>query len=308
MTNGSRHQQRGFSLLEIAIVLAILGFVLTIGLKSTGAYLSAERRQTTVARLAGIDAALVNYVALQRRLPCPADGTIAAGGANAGVELRTPATGVCTAIVTGVVPWVTLGLSESEGQDGWSGRISYRTISAVAVPPAAVNLGFTSNQALDMTNCDPAGAAVLVARTFAAQSVLSCVANLAGVCDLNNVAGCTSPLNFLLNRGIAVRDTSVAGNLLMDPASGNGAAYVLISHGENRAGGYSNAGVIQAASGAYSANEQVNRNNLAIQGFYVDAAQNDSTDPVAHFDDLMLRPSLMSVVTRAQLGPRAHLQ
>lgn len=307
MTTGSRHQLRGFSLLEIAIVLAILGFVLTIGLKSTGAYLSAERRQTTVARLAGIDAAMVNFVALQKRLPCPADGTIATGGANAGVELRTPATGVCTAMVTGVVPWVTLGLSESEGQDGWGGRITYRTVSAVAVPPG-VNLGFTSNQALDMTNCDPAGSAVMVTRVFALQSVQSCVANLAGACDLNNVAGCTSPLNFLLNRGIAVRDSSVAGNLLMAPASGNGAAYVLISHGENRAGGYSNAGVIQAASGAYSANEQVNRNNLAIQGFYVDAAQNDSTDPVAHFDDLMLRPSLMSVVTRAQLGPRAHLQ
>ena len=52
-------------------MLAILGFVLTIGLQATGAYLSHERRKVSLARVAGLDVALANYVAVQGRLPCP---------------------------------------------------------------------------------------------------------------------------------------------------------------------------------------------------------------------------------------------
>jgi len=307
----SRRKSRGFSLVEIAIVLAILGFVLTIGLKSTGAYLSAERRQTTVARLAGIDAALVNYVAVQRRLPCPADGTLATG-----LEARTAATGVCTAMATGVVPWVTLGLSEGEALDAWNNRITYRTVSAVvAVIPGGTNNGFTSDQALDMTNCDTAGAVGTTTELRALgpslQPVNTCVANGAPPgCSSVNLTLCTPPLNFVINRGLAVRDGLVPpavpnGAEVMSPANGTGAAYVLISHGENRGGAYSRAGAIQTGSPVNSALEEINNNNQAIQAFYMDAPQVDP-DGVNHFDDIVVRPTLTSVITRAQLGPRVH--
>ena len=310
----SRRKSRGFSLVEIAMVLAILGFVLTIGLKSTGAYLSAERRQTTVARLAGVDAALVNFVAVQRRLPCPADGTLATG-----LEARTAATGVCTAIATGVVPWVTLGLSEGEALDAWNNRITYRTVSAVvavvgAVPPQTNN-GFTSDLALDMTNCDTAGdggtTTVLRALGPSNQPVNTCVANGAPPgCSNANLTLCTPPLNFVINRGLAIRDgffppTVPTGAEVMSPANGTGAAYVLISHGENRGGAYSRAGVIQTGSPVNSALEDINNNNQAIQAFYMDAPQVDA-DGANHFDDIVVRPTLTSVITRAQLGPRVH--
>ena len=93
MMTDSRRKSRGFSLVEIAIVLAILGFVLTIGLQASGAYFSHERRKISLARVAGLDVALANYVAVQGRLPCPADGALATGVALAGVEARTAATG-----------------------------------------------------------------------------------------------------------------------------------------------------------------------------------------------------------------------
>jgi prepilin-type N-terminal cleavage/methylation domain-containing protein len=328
----SRRKSRGFSLVEIAMVLAILGFVLTIGLKSTGAYLSAERRQTTVARLAGIDAALVNYVAQQGRLPCPADGALATGVAGAGVEAITPATGACTAMTNGVAPWVTLGLPEGDALDGWDNRITYRTITATLAVP---NIGFTSDQAMDMTHCDPAGGAAAVnldanpALPLRLHNRRTCapttVAPAAG-CNLPNVTvACTSPRNFVDGRGIAVReDLLPVGALLPCPAPpalpclmnptaaaalapvSTGAAYVLISHGENRGGAFSRAGALQAASPANSAMENWNSNGQALQLYYVDAPLRDADD-ATHFDDIVLRPSLFSVITRAQLGPRAHL-
>jgi hypothetical protein len=91
----------------------------------------------------------------------------------------------------------------------------------------------------------------------------------------------------------------------MSPVGGTGAAYVLISHGENRGGAYSSAGVIQTGNPANSALEDINNNNQAIQGFYMDAPQVDAAG-ANHFDDIVLRPTLMSVITRAGLGSRAH--
>ena len=298
----SRRKSRGFSLVEIAMVLAILGFVLTIGLKSTGAYLSAERRQTTVARLAGIDAALVNYVALQKRLPCPANGALATG-----VEVLRAANGTCTvaAINNGVVPWVTLGISEAEAQDGWGNRISYRTSNAVGA-------ALTIDNKMDMTLCDPAAVIVPVP---VAPPTLTCTTT-------------SPPLHYLWGpgRGLEVRnDVGVAGVKLMDPfpalpalpaaqvpPSPTGAAYVLISHGENRAGAYSSSGQIQIGEPpiltAIQAMEDRNKNRPSdasglIPTYYVDAQQSDVAG-ATQFDDIVLRPTIMSVVTRAGLGPR----
>lgn len=304
MTTSASKAARGFSLIELAVVLAILGLIAGIGLQTMTAYVSTEARKVTNARLSGVDAAMVNFVAQQRRLPCPANGTIAAGAVTAGVEQRNPGNGTClaAAIQNGVVPWVTLGLSEADASDGWNNRLTYRTISATA---GAGNVGFTSNQALDMTNCDPSGAAAMVTRTFAGQPVMSCVANAVGVCDLNAVATCTAPANFVLNRGVGVQDG--LGNWLMDPAIGMGAAYVLISHGDSATGAYNSQGVLQAGSIPASLAEIQNRNNAVMQPFYMDARFIDG-NVAAHFDDMLSRPSLMSVITKAQLGPRAHLQ
>lgn len=298
----SRRKSRGFSLVEIAIVLAILGFVLTIGLQATGAYLSHERRKVSLARVAGLDVALANFVAVQGRLPCPADGSLATGVALAGVEARTALTGVCTAMDTGVVPWVTLGLTEAEALDGWNTRISYRTITAVAAPP---NLGFTSNRALDATGCDPGGAAARAAVTVGGQSVETCAAG----CTLATLANCTSPANFVTGRGLSVRsDVAPLGILLMDPAALTGAAYVLISHGENRGGGYDSIGTLQAGTPANGALEAPNANNQALPvlpAAFIDAPFNDS-DGAARFDDIVSRPTLMTLLVKAGLAPRAH--
>ena len=293
----------GFSLLELAIVLLIVGLVMGASLKAGVAYISIEKRKVTIARLSALDTAFVNYVAQNKRLPCPADGATASGNVNAGVEQRTAANGVCTTVNRGVVPWVSLGISEGDAQDGWFNRITYKVISAKVGP---ANIGLTSNEALDMTQCDPAGTGALEDRSFSLQSVSTCKQK--PPCASNSLVNCTSVSTFLDNRGIQIRD-GVLGNILMNPAQGTGAAYVLISHGDNAVGAYSSSGTIQSANGiAASALEIQNRNNVPIlQTYFINAPQNIDSVGLTHFDDILSYPSLHSVINKAQLGARASL-
>jgi hypothetical protein len=101
----------------------------------------------------------------------------------------------------------------------------------------------------------------------------------------------------------------------MDPAAlpsavpPTGAAYVLISHGETGGGGYLSSGQLATTSSADDgAEEERNYANvaLALATFYVDDSLNDATDANLHFDDVVSRPSIMTVVSKAGLGPRSH--
>ncbi|HEX6633302.1 MAG TPA: prepilin-type N-terminal cleavage/methylation domain-containing protein, partial [Usitatibacter sp.] len=122
---------RGFTLIEIVVVLFILGVVVAMAAAVTTALSASQRLSTTTTRMAAIDAAIVQFVMQQKRLPCPADGRIATGLTNAGVERRDSATGQCNVngantVQHGVVPWASLGLSETDATDGWNRRFTYR--------------------------------------------------------------------------------------------------------------------------------------------------------------------------------------
>lgn len=140
-----RYQHAGFSLVELAVVLAILGLLLGALLKplrgqvETGQYQEAERA------LDEIREAIIGFALANGRLPCPADGTVVSGTAGAGLEARTTGTPPfsCTA-ANGVVPWAALGLPEL---DPWGRRYTYRvTTSFAADPPVGgyASFGLTS--------------------------------------------------------------------------------------------------------------------------------------------------------------------
>jgi hypothetical protein len=99
-------------------------------------------------------------------------------------------------------------------------------------------------------------------------------------------------------------------NPIVGPSTG--AAYVVISHGENRAGAYSSEGKLQDGTPASGTAEATNAADFPFV-----YASSSATVPfvddfpayaadTSHFDDWVLRPSILTVAIRAQLGPRAH--
>lgn len=275
-----RRPQHAFTLIEIAVVLVIIAIFVAMGAVMFRGISAAQKRSLTATRLATIDAAIVQFVTLNKRMPCPAFGTIASGGGNAGVEQR--AAGACTNNQqAGVVPWVTLGLTETDVTDGWDRRITYRTDGDLV-----------ADNAMDLSWCDPAGTTAGL---------------VGGVCNsactaATVVANCTPPLTYLAGKGLEVRN--VAGTTLMI-APNTGAAYVIISHGESGGGAYLNSGVLFSSTTTDGTEEQKNYASLALQAYYVDDATTD-VGGASHFDDILSRPSVLSVANKAGLGPRSH--
>lgn len=298
----------GFTLIEIAVVIVVLALLLAMIAGLATAMISQQRREVTRQKLAGVETALALYVSQNRRLPCPADGRLASDNANAGLE--RPVGGVNCQVVTGtansqthgVVPWRTLGLSESDITDGWGNRMTFR------VAPELVVAG-----RMDFTACDP-GAPVVGGAGIAACAV---------PCPNGTwPTGCSNPGDVTRDKGLRVRTLNATVTLTMDHGASpsTGAAYVVISHGENGGGAYNNQGVIQAGSPASGTLEAANNaadvafvhaasNTFATAGGGTGAFVDDFpvyADGNGHFDDFVLRPSILAVATKAQLGPRSH--
>jgi prepilin-type N-terminal cleavage/methylation domain-containing protein len=126
----SRSRHAGFSLVEIAIVLAIVALLMAGLLPTLSSQVEQRHISDTRKQLDNIQQALLGYAVINGRLPCPADGTVASGQAGAGLEATTGSGSAMTcAYAGGVLPWATLGLDET---DAWGRRFSYRVTTAFA--------------------------------------------------------------------------------------------------------------------------------------------------------------------------------
>jgi len=254
----------GLTLIELALVLALIGLLGWLFLPPTFQMQEQERIKETRAKLDAIEAALVRFVMLNDRLPCPALGTLPDDNASAGVEIPTP----CPPLNNPVVPWRSLGLTAKDAVDAWGVRITYRP--------------WTS-----LTNGTP----------FSSRSVTgpNSWSTLLGSSNLGHRV-CSSP-----NCSAVLADP--------DPIKKTGAAYLLISHGPNRCGGYLPSGQYldipsqcQGAPGGQG--ELRNRNNSPPANNnppngYVDAPFWDSADN-NHFDDIVRWRTIMAVAVEAR--------
>jgi prepilin-type N-terminal cleavage/methylation domain-containing protein len=114
--------QRGFSLIELAIAMLIVGLLLSGGLSLLGTQLAQQRVKETQRLLDDAREALTGFAIIHGRLPCPALATTATGAASAGLEPSPPLASGCTH-PAGVLPWATLGVAET---DAWGHRYTYR--------------------------------------------------------------------------------------------------------------------------------------------------------------------------------------
>jgi prepilin-type N-terminal cleavage/methylation domain-containing protein len=147
---------RGFTLLELSVVLVIIAVILSGALAMFIGSVQASQFNTTVKRMDAIDKALLNYAAANSRIPCPSDLTQIASGANYGVEAAntgscwsgTPAANFKAAsnTVEGGVPVRALALPDDYMYDGWGRKLRYAvdpTYTAASSLPVAASCSLT---------------------------------------------------------------------------------------------------------------------------------------------------------------------
>jgi len=114
-----RRFTRGFTLVEMAIVLAIVALLLGSLLPTISGQIEQQRRNETRKQMDEIKEALIGYAVINGRLPCPANGATASGNES----ITGTGTALTCNLTKGVLPWATLGVNES---DGWGRRFTYR--------------------------------------------------------------------------------------------------------------------------------------------------------------------------------------
>lgn len=143
----------GFSLVEMAIVLVIIGLLVGGMLMPLSAQVESGKIKQTLAQLDGIQEALVGFAMVTGRLPCPATA------ASAGVEV-TPC--IAGNSYNGLVPAVTLGLSGNLNtdtliEDAWGSPLRYSVAPAFtsAITWASVaDLVVCNDESASATLCD----------------------------------------------------------------------------------------------------------------------------------------------------------
>lgn len=118
--------QKGFTLIELAIVLVIVGVLIGSFIGTLGARIDNTKRADTQSDFEIIKNAILGYAYDKGRyLPCPCTVNCESGIANAGREDRET-DGTCTADAAagslGYLPWGTLGLKPS---DSWNTLYRY---------------------------------------------------------------------------------------------------------------------------------------------------------------------------------------
>lgn len=152
ITAGKSH---GFSLIELAVVLVIIGLMLGGLLVPLSTQMENDRRKETAATLASIREALIGYAIINKSLPCPDtndDGLPGPGACNNGANQRN----------VGGLPYVTLGISSKDawnnisvwGDSSWTYAVNGAYTQNITVPmPPITNDGQGDLEVRAAANC-----------------------------------------------------------------------------------------------------------------------------------------------------------
>lgn len=262
-----RRSQSGASGIFVAVVLILIAAAIIAAVALTRGTAQVERGNLASDQFARIHLGLVQYVAANGRLPCPANPALDVGDAE-----PAAASAACS-FPQGTVPWKTIGIPRADSIDPWGGKIAYRVFSGAT--------GLTQDGGASMVNCED-----LPAHEPAPQAV---TAN--GLCSTGATpeANDTTEAAFLVNKGLPITTFGTAST---------NAAYVLVSHGPSGLGAFATGGVQKMPLPA-NADELANLN--AAGPFVARAASASGVDPTsaAHYDDLLASATVESLIRAA---------
>ena len=150
-----RRWARGFTLVELAVALAVVALVLWSALGTLAAQSEMRRHEETRRRLDVAVETLLAYAITQRRLPCPALGGSTGDESPAGG-------GACSTYYGGYLPAKTIGLQPTDAAgyalDAWGNRLRYAVSNALtgcAGPSALPHFTSAENLKANGVSCRP---------------------------------------------------------------------------------------------------------------------------------------------------------
>ncbi|MDD3182020.1 MAG: type II secretion system protein [Alphaproteobacteria bacterium] len=141
--------RRGFTLIEMSLVLVIIGLVIMIVFPALNAVRQSFQQSMTASNLSSLLRVTAAYVQANGCLPCPTPAsTLGAGFGRVRGDTINAACGTCN-VPEGIAPFASLGIPSSTAKDGWGRWITMRIDPALAInfgiiPPTAPNLTATT--------------------------------------------------------------------------------------------------------------------------------------------------------------------
>lgn len=315
--------EQGFTLIELAVVIIIIAILMAGGIEFKSGYERNNNVVITKDRMDNIEKHLQYFIAKYKRLPCPTkptvggstfsypNGSTITSGTKYGYETTDSFCDNPNGAQTGgEIPWLSLGLPESMAEDGWGNKFIYRVdpkltlAENISVAPIDGHGGMDYRIYKINTNDED--------WDFEENLIDKGIF----VCQIFEDKSDTTPPNDYLD--VEYRT----------PSKGTGAAYVLISSGENAV---SVANTREASNIAVGSIKQLNP-GVPIEGFIANVpltAANMFVNPPAgdpgpynclidapiittvegvggkatYFDDIVQAPTLESVLSETHMAP-----
>lgn len=205
-------RQQGFSLVEMAIVLLIVGLLIGGLMQPLSSQMEASRIKDTQNQLNSITEALYGFAATNGRLPCPAF-TGSAGGESLGA-----APGQCSNPYNGFLPGRLLGLSPLDANgyvlDSWSQPIRYAVADLKAAngsypitltPAPATNYGIKYFLESGLTGIPALGSPTLVGQFLSVCNSATGLTNTGSAyTSSGNIRRCGPAANTISSDAIAI--------------------------------------------------------------------------------------------------------
>jgi len=296
----------GFSLIELAVVLTVVGLTLGGLMSVMGPYLDSQSYDLTVKRQEKIAKALSIYAQAYFQLPCPADPNPSVepfGAARQSTATGAVTTNACSGSVfqmsdfIGIVPFRILGLSEDDVKDGYGNFMTYE-VAPVLTPNMSDGTSFVHAQCRTPAWFDPATATNRNPgkATFCCPRISNSAMTVSPTI-YDNTSGGVSLLNGQYVWGSPPDYDSV--NTLYTtnpvPATNQFLAYVLISHGKNGDRAFiKGSSSRRAVTANASAQESWNGYNTSLNNVWRPIALTNDTN---YFDDILLWRTAAAVMS-----------